>query len=173
MNNKIFRFREEILKRYLQRYTLEMIRLWLQDTYDIFVCKSSISRSIKKSLSVSKFNQRLNPDEEYLHYRLKVNSRFQVRNYKRRLSGMIGVIEHLHLVHGYSGGQIFEQLTSDGLNTSLSSVYRALRFINGRQENYTKESEANIFKANDSGSNNEQSYVQLQSVSQPRYIPQL
>lgn len=166
MNDKISEFSGEILKRHLQRYTLEMIRLWLQDTHGVSVCKSSISRSIRKSLSPVAFNRRTDFDDDYSYYRSKVDSRTQVRNYRRHLSSVMGLIENYRCVRGCSAIEILNKLKSSGIDTSLSSIYRALRIIDEREGRRTcKEAKSNFFKSEVSSSNIEQSHVQLQSIS--------
>lgn len=174
MNDKIFKFSDEILKRHLQRYTLEMIRLWLQDVHGVSVCKSSISRSIRKSLNSVVYHRRADFDDDYSYYRSKADLRTQVRNYKRHLGSMMGLIENYRCVHGCSAIEVLDKLKSAGVNTSLSSVYRALRIIDEREGRCTrKDPKSNFFESEVSSSDTEQSHVQLQTISQLRHIPQL
>lgn len=129
MNDKLTPFRDAIFYRYRQRYTSEMIQLWLHETHKLSVHTSSIDRSIYKSMkSVSHF-EKIEPDSEYSHYRTLVTARRQKRNYKKHLNKVKGVIEN-YKNKNYTASKIHTLLINQGITTSLSSVHRALRLIN-------------------------------------------
>ncbi len=48
MNDKLSSYHEAIFYRHRQRYTSEMIQLWLHETHKLSVDTSSIDRSIHK-----------------------------------------------------------------------------------------------------------------------------
>lgn len=135
MNDKLSPFRDAIFYRYRQRYTLEMIKLWLSEVHKLSVCISAIARCINRSMrAVSGFN-RIDSDDEYNYYRSKATARRQSRNYKRHLSRSLGLIEHYRDKYNYTAREIHEHLTDLGITTSLSSIHRAIRLINERKKN--------------------------------------
>ena len=134
MNDKLSSYREAIFYRHRQRYTSEMIKLWLHQTHKLSVDTSSIDRSIHKSMkNVSSF-ERITPDDEYSYYRSKVAARRQKRNYKRNLAEISGTIEHHRIESNHTASQIHALLTKKGISTSLSSVYRELRLIDDKNK---------------------------------------
>lgn len=132
MNDKLSSYHEAIFYRHRQRYTSEMIQLWLHETHKLSVDTSSIDRSIHKSMKTTSSFERISPDNEYSYYRSTIVARRQARNYKSKLSRYSGIIHNRQNL-GLNGIQLYESLLCDGITTSLSSVYRELRNINEKK----------------------------------------
>jgi len=132
MNDKLSPYRESIFYRHCQRYTLEMIQLWLAERHKLSVCQSAIARSINKSIKSTLVFERVATDFEYHYYRNKISARRQKRNYKAHLSFYLGVITHRQRC-GYSAIQVYDSLLEEGVKTSLSSVRRAMKADNEKK----------------------------------------
>ncbi|MCS3471760.1 hypothetical protein M2401_005524 [Pseudomonas sp. JUb42] len=126
MNDKLSPYRDAIFYRHRQRYTLEMIQLWLFESHKLSVCKSAIARSIYKNVKSTLIFERVAVDYEYHYYRTKISARRQKRNYKAHLSFYLGIIKHRQIC-GYSAIQVYDSLIEEGVKTSLSSVRRAMK----------------------------------------------
>lgn len=175
MNDKLSSHQNDIRSRHLQHYTLGMLQLWLKEEHGISVCLSTISRSICRALKQPLLNYRAARDEQYNYYRDKVNAGLQHKKYKRYLNQYLGLIEHYRYQLNDSARTIRDKLKSQGIETSLNSVYRALALIDEQRKKvggFTK-NEKNICKPENPGQGIKQSDVQRESNSWFRNIPQL
>lgn len=174
MNDKLSTYKDEILSRHLQHYTLAMIKLWLKEENNISVCQSAISRSIHRSLKQRTMNCRPAQDAQYRYYRDKIDAGLQHKKYKRHLNKYLGLIEYYRYRLEFSPKNILDKLKSQDIETSINSVYRALRLIDERKTIETlTESEQNLCKTKNPSQGIKQSDVQLQPNSRIGNIPQL
>lgn len=175
MNEKLSPFRDAIFYRYRQRYTLEMIKLWLRKVHKLSVCISAIARCINKSMTNVSCFDRVEPDCEYSYYRSMASARRQTRNYKRHLGRSLGLIEHYRDEYNYTAREIHKLLANAGVTTSLSSIHRAIRLINERKKSAIseKESTEDVCETDISSKSVEQSHVQRKSNIRVGHVPQL
>jgi hypothetical protein len=174
MNDKLSSFQNGIMYRHLQRYTLAMIQLWLKEENGVSVCQSAISRSIHRSLMQRTINFRPVQDDQCKYYREKIDARLQRKKYKRHLNKFLGVIEYYRYRLELSPRIIRDKLIALGVETSISSVYRALRLIDEREKiEGVTDVNKNVCQPENPSSGIKQGNVQLQSNSRFGNIPQL
>lgn len=174
MSSKIARFSAEILSLRIQRYTLSMIQLWLMDKYQVRASMATIARSYKRSLAANLEHSRSVSGSDYDRYKKEATLRLQCRSYSRNLDRYKGLIQNYYFQSKLKPGEILVELTSLGVKTSLSSVYRIVRVI-CEQENKAKigQEVENVCKRSKSGKAPKQSDVQLRAYFRAGNFPQL
>lgn len=174
MRSKIASYSAEIVSLRIQRYTLSMIQLWLMEKYQVKASMATIARSYKRSLAANLEHSRSVSGSDYARHKKEVTLRLQCRSYSRNLDRYMGVIQHYYFQSQLKVREILVELQLQGIETSLSSVYRIIRVIREQksQANLYQGAE-NICKRSQSSKGTKQSDVQLRAYLRAGNFPKL
>lgn len=174
MRSKIASYSAEILSLRIQRYTLSMIQLWLMEKYQVKASMATIARSYKRSLAANLEHSRSVSGSDYARHKKEVTLRLQYRSYSRNLDRYMGVIQYYYFQSQLKPREILVELQSQGIETSLSSVYRIIRVMR-EQKSQAKlyKGAENICKRSQSSKGTKQSDVQLRAYLRSGNFPQL
>ncbi|MEF9901556.1 MAG: hypothetical protein RR736_23535, partial [Pseudomonas sp.] len=142
--------------------------------YQLKVSLAAISRSYKRSLADNLEHSRSVSGSDYERFRKEVALRLQHRSYTRRLDRYKGIIQHYYFDMKIKPSEILDRLKSQGVKTSLSSIYRIIKVIREQKVKIELFKETkDICKGCKSGKGSKQSDVQLRAYLRAGNFPQL